>query len=65
MAVSNDIIQEVSQIISSVEVVNACDEVGINTKGYKALHKFLGDTLRRKGIMHNLFPLSSSKGSEQ
>ena len=66
MVIANDILQDFSSSMSIDAVVNACDEVGITTKGYRALYALLGDCLRQKGIISNIFPspkkLNTRKG---
>ena len=56
MVVANDVLQDLAGSVSIDVVVNACDEVGIRTKGYRALYHLLGDCLRQKGIVANIFP---------
>ena len=55
MVIANDILQDLSSSMSIDAVVNACDEVGISTKGYRALYALLGDCLCQKGIISNIF----------
>lgn len=53
---TNEVLKDVTKIISSDEVQNVCDEVGISTKGYNALYQLLKDTLRTHGITKSIFP---------
>ena len=54
--VANDVLQDMAGSISIDAVVNACDEVGISTKGYRALYHLLRDCLHQKGLVANIFP---------
>ena len=40
---TNEVLKDVTKIISSDEVQNVCDEAGISTKGYNALYQLLKD----------------------
>ena len=53
---TNEVLKDVTKIISNDEVQNICDEVGISTKGYNALYQLLKDTLRTHGITKSIFP---------
>ena len=52
---TNEVLEDVTKIISSDEVQNVCDEAGISTKGYNALYQLLKDTLRTHGITKSIF----------
>ena len=52
---TNEVLNDVTKIISNDEVQNVCDEVGISTKGYNALFQLLKDTLRTHGITKSIF----------
>ena len=42
-------------LVSDIDIQSACDEAGISTKGYEAIHQLLKDALRTKGITENVF----------
>ena len=46
-----------SNLVSDIDIQSACDEVGISTRGYEAIHQLLKDALRKNGITKNLFPV--------
>lgn len=56
-AVTKEVMRKFSNLVTDVDVQNACDEVGISTKGYTALHGLLKDALRERGITENVFPV--------
>ena len=67
VAIANDVLQDLAGRMSiDAVVVNARDEVGISTKGYRALYQLLRDCLCQKEIESSIFlhpkKLKSTKG---
>lgn len=56
-AVVKEVMRKYSNIVTHTDVQNVCDEVGISTKGYGAIHRLLKDALMKRGITENLFPV--------
>ena len=55
--VTKEVMRKFSNIVTHTDVQNTCDDVGISTKGYNAIHRLLKDALIKKGITENLFPV--------
>ena len=53
----NEVLKDVTKLISNDEVQNVCDEVGISIKGYNVLYQLLKDTLCTHGILKSIFPI--------
>ena len=56
-AVTKDVMSKFSNLVTSFDVQNICDDVGISRNGYHAIHQLLKDALRKQGITENLFPV--------
>ena len=65
MLFTNEVLKDVTKIISNDEVQNICDEVVISTKGYNALYPLLKDTLRTHGITKSIFPAPKDYDSQK
>lgn len=56
-AVTTEVMKNFSNLVSDIDIQSACDEAGISTRGYQAIHQLLKDALRKNGITENLFPI--------
>lgn len=56
-AITKDVMSKFSNLVTSFDVQNTCDDVGISRNGYHAIHQLLKDALRKHGITENLFPV--------
>ena len=56
-AVTKDVVSKFSNLLTSFDVQNICDDVGISRHGYHAIHQLLKDGLQKQGIIENLFPV--------
>ena len=56
-AVTKEVMKKIYNLVSDIDIQSACDEAGISTKGYEAIHQLLKDALRTKGIIENVFRL--------
>lgn len=54
-AVTTEVMKKFSNLVLDIDIQSACDEVGISTRGYEAIHQLLKDSLRKNGITKNLF----------
>ena len=52
---TNEVLKDVTKIISNDEFQNVCDEVGISTKGYNALYQLLKDKFSHVVIQRAFF----------
>ena len=57
IAVTKEVMRNLSNLVTHVDVQNVCDEVGISNKGYAAIHRLLKDSLMKRGITENIFPV--------
>ena len=56
-AVTKDVMSKFSNLVTSFDVQNVCNDVGITKNGYPAIHQLLKDALCKQGIIDNLFPV--------
>ena len=54
-AITKEVMKKIYNLVSNIDIQSACDEAGISTKGYEAIHQLLKDALRTKGITENVF----------
>lgn len=54
--IKGEVFKDLSNLLSSSNIQHACDEAGISTKGYEAIHQVVKDAFRMNGITCNMFP---------
>lgn len=54
--IRGDVFKDLSNLLSSSDTQYACDEAGISTKGYEAIHNVVKDAFRMNGLICNMFP---------